>query len=141
MSCVLCYTNKLILPSLRAIKSIKSDILKYLIISDNPGKNYRGQRVRQTKLDVFLQNKSPKKLSPPTTPISMLLNQLNILLKLNYEKQHWIGGLGVWDLIKQRVKVKICVRKLKCPHNFCQDCLKITWNKYRKLTPKARFLL
>jgi hypothetical protein len=35
---------------------MKSDGLKYVIISDNPGKNYRGHRVRQTKKDVILQN-------------------------------------------------------------------------------------
>ena len=28
------------------------DQLKYVIISDNPGKNYRGHRVRKTKLCV-----------------------------------------------------------------------------------------
>jgi hypothetical protein len=35
---------------------MKSDGLKYVIISDNPSKNYCGDRVRQTKIDVFLQN-------------------------------------------------------------------------------------
>ena len=35
---------------------MKSDGLKYVIISGNPGKNYRAHRVRQTKIDVILQN-------------------------------------------------------------------------------------
>jgi hypothetical protein len=35
---------------------MKSDGWKYVIISDSPGKNYRGHRVRQTKIDLFLKN-------------------------------------------------------------------------------------
>jgi hypothetical protein len=54
----------------------------------NPGKNYRGQRVRQTKLYVFLQNLSHAKNYPPPTPNSMLANHLNILLKFKCGKQH-----------------------------------------------------
>ena len=33
----------------------KINILKYVIISDNPGKNYRGHRARETKQDVSQQ--------------------------------------------------------------------------------------
>ena len=54
----------------------------------NPGKNYRGQRVCQTKLYVFLQNLSHSKNYPPPTPNSMLANHLNILLKFKCGKQH-----------------------------------------------------
>ena len=39
-----------------SLKFMKSDGLKYVIISDNLGKNYCGHRVRQTKIGVFLQN-------------------------------------------------------------------------------------
>jgi hypothetical protein len=55
---------------------MKSDGLKYVIISDNPGKNYCGHRVRQTKIDVgYFYRINPQKISPSPTPNSMLVNE------------------------------------------------------------------
>jgi hypothetical protein len=65
-----------------------SPLVRSRVSSYNPGKNYCGQRVRQTKLYVFLQNLSHSKNSPPPTPNSMLANHLNILLKFKCGKQH-----------------------------------------------------
>jgi hypothetical protein len=32
------------------------------------------------------------------------------------------GAGGETNFMKERLNVNICVRKVRCPHNFCQDC-------------------
>jgi hypothetical protein len=44
-------------------------------------------------------------------------------LKFKCEKQHCMNReQGAKKFMKERLNVNIAVRKVRCPHNFCQDC-------------------